>query len=323
LNVIITRAKYKNYIVTSIPEDKILNFKSYLATQQSNNKKASLYAYLAYAKGVSEGNEDLRLGVLDALKYNYNSDTVMDSDIEALLESPFEEEVYKRLIQVFEKQHIIPQYKVGGFRIDLVIDFNLPGVSKIAIECDGAKYHSSNQAYLYDMHRQRILESQGFVFHRIWGTNWWRNQKLEYQKLLNFIEDIKKSVVEKTQDRENSTIISFTDEIISENNSNFLDLLLSDELSKSKIYNDDKISFSEVNHSQIILGSEVKIKFQRDNTSQNFKIVNREQKDIFISDKIKPLSIESPLGKAILNKSKGSTAKIEGIDRFVEILNIK
>jgi len=323
LNVIITRAKYKNYIVTSIPEEKILNFKSYLVTQKSNNKKASLYAYLAYAKGVSEGNEDLRLGVLDALRFNYNSDNVIDNDIEALLESPFEEEVYKRLIQVLEKKHIIPQYKVGGFRIDMVIDFNIPGVPKIAIECDGAKYHSSNHAYLYDMHRQRILENQGFVFHRIWGTNWWRNQKVECQNLLNFIEGVKNSAVEKNQDKTNNTLISFTDEIMyTENNSKIVDVITSDEI-KSEISNEDTIYFTGFNDSQIMLGSEVKIRFQRDNTSQNFKIVNREQKDIFISDKIKPLSIESPLGKAILNKSKGSTAKIDGIDRFVEVLSVQ
>lgn len=323
LNVIITRAKYKNYIVTSIPEEKILKFKDYLVTQGSNNKKASLYAYLAYAKGVSEGNEDLRLGVLDALKSNYNSDTAIDIDLEALLESPFEKEVYERLIQVLEKKHIILQYKVGGFRIDMVIDFNIQGVPKIAIECDGAKYHSSNQAYLYDMHRQRILESQGFVFHRIWGTNWWRNQKVECQKLLKFIEEIKNSAVENIQENKNSMVSSFTGEIIfTENNSNYIDAITTEELLESKISN-DIISISDVNDSRIILGSEVKIKFLRDNTSQYFKIVNKEQKDIFISDKIKPLSVESPLGKAILNKSIGNTAKIEGLDRFVEILMIK
>lgn len=323
LNVIITRAKYKNYIVTSIPEERILNFKSYLVTQQSNNKKASLYAYLAYAKGISEGNEHLRLGVLDALRFNCNSGNVIDNDMQELLESPFEEEVYERLIQVLEKKYLIPQYKVGGFRIDMVVDFKIPGVPKIAIECDGAKYHSSDQAYLYDMHRQRILESQGFIFHRIWGTNWWRNQKVECQNLLNFIENVKNSAVSKKNDPANNKVIPFTDEIICvENNSKIINSIITDEVD-SEIYNEDKITLSEVNYSQIILGSEVKIRFQRDNTSQNFKIVNQEQKDIFISDKIKPLSIESPLGKAILNKSEGSTAKIEGIDRFVEVLSVK
>ncbi|MFP9100896.1 AAA domain-containing protein [Flavobacterium sp. RHBU_24] len=193
LNVIITRARYKNYIVTSIPEDRILNFKSYLVTQQSNNKKAVFYAYLAYAKAVSENNEELRLSVIDALKSNYVLEAYSDYDTDPPLESPFEEEVYERLSQSIDKKFLKPQYKVGGFRIDMVIDFAIPYIPKIAIECDGAKYHSSNEAYLYDTHRQNILESQGFVFHRIWGTNWWRDPNNEFKKLINFI-DVQKNI---------------------------------------------------------------------------------------------------------------------------------
>ena len=52
------------------------------------------------------------------------------------------------------------------------------------------------------------------------------------------------------------------------------------------------------------------------------EVVNEEMKSSFISDDILPLSIQSPIGKAVLNKSEGETARIEGIDRFIEILHV-
>ena len=57
----------------------------------------------------------------------------------------------------------------------------------IAIECDGAKYHSSPEAYAWDLFRQEQLEKFGFVFHRIWSTNWWDSAERELDNLLGFI----------------------------------------------------------------------------------------------------------------------------------------
>lgn len=330
LNVIVTRAKYKNFIVTSIPEERILNFKSYLVTQKSNNKKAALYAYLAYSKAINDGNEDLRLAVLDALKSNYINESNIDSDIAPRLESPFEEEVYERLSKKMDKTFIKTQYKVGGFRIDMVIDFNMAGIPKIALECDGAKYHSSDEAYLYDMHRQRILELQGFVFHRIWGTNWWRDPNSELDKLLSFIEMVKSPKVGNIFD------VPFTEQFIS-NDELIIPTEDREEFEISNIFNeedeeveqaildltDETLSEAPTKKiSKILLGSEIKVKFLSDKTIQKFKVVNEEMKSSFISDDILPLSIQSPIGKAVLNKSEGETARIEGIDRFIEILHV-
>ena len=54
LNVIVTRAKYKIYVCTSIPESVFLDYQSYLVAEGSNNRRAVFFAYLAYAKAVSE-----------------------------------------------------------------------------------------------------------------------------------------------------------------------------------------------------------------------------------------------------------------------------
>jgi very-short-patch-repair endonuclease len=209
LNVIITRAKYKVYVCSSIPEESFMSYKELLEGEGANNKRAVFYAYLAYCKAISEGRDDSRIAVLTALSENTAQPVKKDLDGET--ESPFEEEVYQELATAFGHDNLILQHQFGGFRIDLVFDHKISGVPKIAIECDGAKYHSSQEAYLYDRHRQKILEDYGFVFHRIWSTNWWRNPKREVEKLINFIESVKNENV-RTRPNQNDLIIAFTDD---------------------------------------------------------------------------------------------------------------
>ena len=147
LNVIVTRAKYKMYVCSSIPQEKFLNFKDHLVTEGSNNRRGVFYAYLTYAKAVSENNEDLRNSVLNALSENSEKSEMIDT-IGLGLESPFEEEVYEELVQHLNKENILIQHKFAGFRIDMVYDSKIKDIPKIAIECDGANYHSSQEAYL-------------------------------------------------------------------------------------------------------------------------------------------------------------------------------
>ena len=76
------------------------------------------------------------------------------------------------------------QVGCSGFRIDLGL--KRPGSSDyvLAIECDGATYHSSQNARDRDRLRQEILERMGWKFYRIWSTDWFRNQEVEKEKLL-------------------------------------------------------------------------------------------------------------------------------------------
>jgi hypothetical protein len=54
----------------------------------------------------------------------------------------------------------------------------------LAIECDGASYHSSKNARDRDRLRQSILERMGWRFYRIWSTDWFKNNLVEKEKLL-------------------------------------------------------------------------------------------------------------------------------------------
>lgn len=212
LNVIVTRAKYKLYCCTSIPEEVFMNYNEYLVTEGSNNKRAVLYAYLAYCKAVSNNDSISRSAILSSLAENTTNSVGVNPLNFRELESPFEEEVYQSLADHFGTDKLIPQLQFAGFRIDIVYDPKLPNKPKIAIECDGAKYHSSREAYLYDRHRQKILERHGFVFHRIWSTNWWRNHKRETERLIEFITKTELSDYLTTKDY-SSSALAFTDDV--------------------------------------------------------------------------------------------------------------
>ena len=78
---------------------------------------------------------------------------------------------------------VTPQYGVSGYRIDFACAHpNEPGRMVLAIEADGASYHSTPTARDRDRLRQQVLEDKGWRFHRIWSTAWFRNPEAELDK---------------------------------------------------------------------------------------------------------------------------------------------
>jgi len=80
---------------------------------------------------------------------------------------------------------LIPQYGVSKYRIDLVAQHpKRPGRLVLAIECDGASYHSAPTARDRDRLRQQHLEALGFRFHRIWSTDWFMRRDDEIARTI-------------------------------------------------------------------------------------------------------------------------------------------
>ena len=103
------------------------------------------------------------------------------------VESPFEASV-ARVIQK-RGYSVTPQVGSAGFRIDLAVhDPDDEGRFILAVECDGARYHSSSWARERDRLRQTVLEAKGWRFHRIWSTDWFQNEAAETRKLVDAIE---------------------------------------------------------------------------------------------------------------------------------------
>ena len=101
-------------------------------------------------------------------------------------DSPFEEAVARAIAEL----GFAADAQVGsaGFKIDLAVKHpGQPGRYILAVECDGATYHSARWARERDRLRQEILENLGWSFHRIWSTDWFYNPKRERQKLAEAI----------------------------------------------------------------------------------------------------------------------------------------
>ena len=322
LNVIVTRAKYKVYVCSSIPEDVFLNYKEHLINEGSNNRKGALYAYLAYSKAVSEQDNEARISVLNTLAENSTKSTTIDN-LNEDLESPFEEEVYEALTEHFDEKNIIPQLQFAGFRIDMVYDTKHIGLPKIAIECDGATYHSSQEAYLHDRHRQKILEGHGFVFHRIWSTNWWRNPQKETKKLVEFIKSIENSSPSIFEDK-SKTGLAFTDNIsIIENELSKVSPILKKDLKETiKAVSKQEDVQTELFKETITVNSKVKVKYLNIDKDLKVHLVEQTVSKLEKSNGIQKVNIKTPLGVALKGKSLGDTVKIGNLDKYVRILEI-
>jgi very-short-patch-repair endonuclease len=81
---------------------------------------------------------------------------------------------------------LICQYGVSGYRIDFAAkDPDQPGRLVLAIEADGASYHSAKTARDRDRLRQEQLQRLGWRFHRIWSQDWFAHREREIERAVD------------------------------------------------------------------------------------------------------------------------------------------
>ncbi|WP_306206215.1 AAA domain-containing protein [Actinoplanes sp. RD1] len=109
------------------------------------------------------------------------------ADAERLCTNDFEREVLRRL---WARGHRpTPQYRIGGYRIDFVL--NAPGGRRLAIECDGDTYEGPEQ-WETDMRRQAVLERVGnCVFVRIRGSIFAREPDAALRPLWQRLDELR------------------------------------------------------------------------------------------------------------------------------------
>ncbi|MFM7282888.1 MAG: AAA domain-containing protein, partial [Planctomycetia bacterium] len=158
LNVAITRAKRRMTLVSSfLPHDIDL-------ARTRARGVVLLKAYLEYA--VNGGTRFVGTERADEIPLN-----AFESDIRGALEA-------RGIL-------LRGQFGASRFRIDLVaMHPERRGQPILAIECDGASYHSGATARDRDRIRQMQLGRLGWVFHRIWSTDWFQNREREIERAL-------------------------------------------------------------------------------------------------------------------------------------------
>jgi very-short-patch-repair endonuclease len=158
-NVLITRAKWRMEIFSSIRSDQIL------------------------ADGKRQGVRDFHL----FLKYA-ESGTLADrgETTGKQSDSPFEIQVEAVLRRAgFEIER---QVGVAGYFIDLGVKHPLhTGLFALGVECDGQTYHSSRAARDRDRLREKVLIERGWKLHRIWSTDWFVNPQQAKKRLIEAV----------------------------------------------------------------------------------------------------------------------------------------
>ncbi|MCY4134432.1 MAG: AAA domain-containing protein [bacterium] len=117
------------------------------------------------------------------LKFAQSGGTELDGADEQTPLNPFELDILDKLGAA--GLDVVPQYGCSGYRIDFAVRHpTVPGQFALAVEADGASYHSSPTARDRDRLRQEHLERLGWRFCRIWSANWFNDHRTEVERVL-------------------------------------------------------------------------------------------------------------------------------------------
>lgn len=153
------------------------NYKRYNVAVSRARDQLFVIHSLDTGKDLKDG--DIRKLLLDyvadphALQQEYEQ-------IENKAESPFEEAVAKALVA--KGYHVVQQWPVGSYRIDMVISDEQ---GRVALECDGERWHSGDTKIREDMERQTILERLGWRFIRLRGSEYFSNPEKAMQSVFD------------------------------------------------------------------------------------------------------------------------------------------
>ncbi len=162
LNVAITRAKEKIYVITSIEPEELM-------VEGSKNAGPKIFkSYLKYVRAVSNKNSKEIGYILDSFKPS------LPETKEEMVSAPFENEIKDELVKLGYTVEINlgnTDYKLSLAVYDKKLDKYLVG-----IECDYAAYKSSDSILERDVYRNKFLRSRGWDIMRVWSRDWWLNK---------------------------------------------------------------------------------------------------------------------------------------------------
>ncbi len=217
LNVAVTRAKFNIQIVSSMHHTDI-------DVSRTQSKGARLLKeYLDYAEN---GEIALQRSISVNPFEEYDSEFEMEV-CEFLRENGFS---------------VDTQVGCSSFKIDLALKTPNSSDYLLAIECDGAAYHSSRSARDRDRLRQEVLERMGWKFYRIWSTDWFRNKRVEKERLLEAAKQaVNNANIKLEKDEAPSWNVSF-EEVAEEKHFEFPKYVMADDRKTASKFSYNKIS---------------------------------------------------------------------------------
>jgi len=174
LNVAVTRAKKKVYVVTSIePEELSVNEAS------KNNGAKLLKKYLLYVRAVSENKAKEVTEILQSMSAKKESGHI----------GAYEEQIRAGL----EKMGYTVYTNLGNttYKLSLGVYDDTLQRFILGIECDYQAYLGSKNIMERDVYRIKFLESRGWKVVRVWSRDWWQAPETVLKKLSSTIEAIR------------------------------------------------------------------------------------------------------------------------------------
>ena len=174
LNVAITRAKKKVYVVTSIePEELKVENAKYQGPKL-------LRKYLTYARAVSKGdNKEVKL-LLSGFE-NHVEEKKPVIDIE-----PIEVQIAKQLNELGYETEL----NLGNSNSKLSLAIYDKSLDKylLGIETDHDVVASSESPLERDVYRNEFLKTRGWKIYRVWSRDWWHNSSMVISNILKMLE---------------------------------------------------------------------------------------------------------------------------------------
>jgi hypothetical protein len=176
-------------VVSSIPENYYSKFEDEMKERWGAYWKAWFYAWLSYAKAISDKNNDAREHILKVLNiYNPNENKNNKPLINWFTDTPFEDTI----IWIIKKQ--FPNSKIEKWKYEawLQIDIAITNKEwkKTAIECDWNKMWEPEVSYSRDIYREKwITKKCWYDFYRVWSFDWLKNREKQEENLINYLKE--------------------------------------------------------------------------------------------------------------------------------------
>ena len=180
LNVAVTRAKEKIYVVTSIEPEELM-------VDGTKNAGPKIFkSYLKYVRAVSNKKSKEIKYILDEFKpaLAEPTETIVTNQLEENIKEELEKLGYSVEINLGNTN-----YKISLGVYDKKLDRYLLG-----IECDYAAYNSSDSILERDVYRNKFLSSRGWKIMRVWSRDWWLNKNKVISNIVKAINSSKKEL---------------------------------------------------------------------------------------------------------------------------------
>lgn len=178
LNVAITRAKQKIYVVTSIePEELKVDSSKHVGPKL-------LRSYLTYTRAVSNGNTEEVKTILNS----FGGASTEKPKLTNLL--PIENQIASKLEKLGYKTDL--NLGNSNSRISIAIYDKKKDKYLLGIETDEEVTRSSKSILERDVFRNEFLKSKGWKVMRVWSRDWWHNPNQVLSAIVKEVEKAKK-----------------------------------------------------------------------------------------------------------------------------------